>query len=201
MGLYPKAKANTCLPPFIYFNHYYSHSLFLRIYLFSIRTTDWENLDNLTPLMEIRSEKKFIWNRWVISDHIHTYYLFCVCVCVLTWLKISWIWSLYREILLISSLQSHYLNRWRSFKFWNELCYLFSYKCVPADLSLKFWFGSFSHISSWKTWFPWVYLLSTGEMARSGPSRKKSNQHMNSKLWPTWTDCWGQVGCLIVVHD
>ena len=190
MGLYPRAKVNTFLPPFICFNQYHSHSLFLRIYLFSIRTTDWENLDNLTPLMEIRSEKKFIWNRWVISDHIHTYYLFCICVCVLTWLKISWTWRLYREILLISSLQSHYLNRWRSFKFWNELCYLFSYKFVPADLSLKFWFSSFSYISSWKTWFPWVYLLSTGEMAR-----------MIWKLWPTWTDCWGQMGCSIVVHD
>ena len=30
MGLYPRAKANTFLPPFIYFNHYHSHSLFLR---------------------------------------------------------------------------------------------------------------------------------------------------------------------------
>ena len=127
----------------------------------------------------------------ITYTHITYCVCVCVCVCVLAWLEISWIWSLFREILLISSLQSHYLNRWRSYKFWKELCYLFSYKFVPADLSLKFWFSSFSHISSWKTWFPWVYLLSTGEMVRSGPGRKESNQHMISKLWPTWTDCWG----------
>ena len=90
-----------------------------------------------------------------------------------TELKISWIWSLYREILVISPLQSHYLNRWRSFRFWNELWYLFSYKFVPADLSLKFWFSSFSHISSWKTWFPWVYLLSTGERPGVDQAGKK----------------------------
>ena len=164
------------------------------IYLFSIRTTDWENLDNLTPLMEIRSEKSLFGiddSFQITYTHITYCVCVCVCVCVLAWLEISWIWSLYREILLISSLPSHYLNRWRSFKFWKELCYLFSYKFVPADISLKFWFSSFSHISSWKTWFPWVYLLSTGEMVRSGPGRKESNQHMISKLWPTWTDCWG----------
>ena len=34
IGLYTRAKANTFLPPFIYFNHYHSHSLFLRIFFF-----------------------------------------------------------------------------------------------------------------------------------------------------------------------
>ena len=34
MGLYPRAKANTFLPPFVYCNHYHSHSLFLRIFFF-----------------------------------------------------------------------------------------------------------------------------------------------------------------------
>ena len=146
------------------------------IYLFSIRTTDWENLDNLTPLMEIRSEKSLFGiddSFQITYTHITYFVCVCVCVCVLTWLKISWIWSLYREILVISPLQSHYLNRWRSFKFWKELCYLFSYKFVPADISLKFWFSSFSHISSWKTWFPWVYLLSTGERPGVDQAGKK----------------------------
>ena len=70
--------------------------------------------------------------------HILPIVCVCVCVCVLTWLKISWIWSLYREILLISSLQSHYLNRWKSFKFGMN-----STTCFPTNLCQQIYLSNF----------------------------------------------------------